>query len=301
MRRDLKELIHGIAENRMRFSILSNAVLINDDIAGFIAQTRRCDMVQVSLDGSSSGIHDLSRGKGSFTKAVLGIKTLQKHNINVSVRVTVNHNNVDDLDNIAFFLLEELGLDSFSTNSAILLGSCRLNPEHIMLSIQEQQKAMEKMAALADKYKGRISASAGPLAEVRYWNEMHKAYINNAPSFPDGGYLTGCRCTQSKITIRADGVIVPCSMLAHMELGRINQDSLADIWQNSPVLNQIRSRSAISLKEFEFCRGCVYIPYCTGNCPGLAYSITGQINHPSPDSCLKRFLDAGGEIPGKDL
>jgi len=130
---------------------------------------------------------------------------------------------------------------------------------------------------------------------------MHAAYINNAPAFSDGGYLTGCGCPQSKITIRSDGVIVPCSMLAHMELGRINQDVLADVWQNSPVLNQLRNRRSIALEGFEFCRKCPYIPYCTGNCPGLAYSLTGQVNHPSPDSCLKRFLDAGGQIQDKDL
>ena len=101
----------------------------------------------------------------------------------------------------------------------------------------------------------------------------------------------------AKSAVRADGAIVPCNMLAHIELGRINHDSLAEIWQNSPALNQLRNRHTIPLTEFEFCAGCSYIPYCTGNCPGLAYTLTGKVDHPSPDACLRRFLEEGGAIP----
>ncbi len=103
-------------------------------------------------------------------------------------------------------------------------------------------------------------------------------------------------CPNNKLAVRADGVIVPCNMLTHIELGRINQDSLSDVWQNHPTLNQMRQRSTIPLTDFEFCAGCPYIPYCTGNCPGLAYTLTGQIDHPSPDACLRRYLEDGGEI-----
>ena len=68
--------------------------------------------------------------------------------------------------------------------------------------------------------------------------------------------------------MRADGAIVPCSMLAHIELGRINHDSLPEVWQHSPALNSLRTRSTIPLNDFAFCAGCDYMPYCTGNCPG---------------------------------
>ena len=53
----------------------------------------------------------------------------------------------------------------------------------------------------------------------------------------------------------------------------------------------------ISLEEFEFCTGCSYIPYCTGNCPGMGFNLTGEVNHPSPDACLRKFLAEGGTLP----
>ena len=156
---------------------------------------------------------------------------------------------------------------------------------------------MATLLRLTVKYDGRISANAGPLADGHMWHQMEEARAQGAPAFPNRGCLTACGCPSSKIAVRADGAIVPCSMLAHSELGRINQDSLAEIWQHSPALNQLRSRHTIPLTGFEFCAGCSYIPYCTGNCPGLAYTITGRIDHPSPDACLRRFLEEGGTIP----
>jgi len=297
IRKDLPVLLESIVRNRMRFSLLSNGTLIDDGMAAFIARTGRCEHIQVSVDGSCAAVHDSCRGKGSFDDAIRGIRTLQRHRVNVAVRVTIHHHNVDDLENIAHFLLEELGLPGFGTNSAGYLGTCRLNADDVMLTIAERQLAMAALLRLTEKYPGRISASAGPLAEGRIWRRMEEARAQNAPAFPNRGRLTACGCPGSKIAVRADGVIVPCSMLAHSELGQINQDSLAEIWQHSPTLNKLRSRHTIPLSGFEFCAGCSYIPYCTGNCPGLAYTITGKVDHPSPDACLRRFLEEGGTIP----
>jgi SynChlorMet cassette radical SAM/SPASM protein ScmE len=297
IRKDLPALIDGIVKNRMRFSILSNGTLIDDEIAAHIADTGRCDYVQVSVDGSRPETHDACRGKGSFERAIKGIHTLQQYGASVTVRVTINRHNVYDLDNIARLLLEDLRLAGFGTNSAGYLGSCRLNAEDVLLSRDERLVAMEALLDLSKKYDGRISAMAGPLAEARIWYRMEKARSEGAPAFPLGGRLTGCGCPSSKIAVRADGVIVPCSMLSHIQLGRINHDSFDELWQLSPELNRLRRRHMIELTRFQFCSDCQYLPYCTGNCPGLAYNRTGMVDHPSPDSCLRRYLDDGGLLP----
>jgi SynChlorMet cassette radical SAM/SPASM protein ScmE len=297
IREDLPELLEGFVRNRMRFSLLSNGGLIDDEIAAFIAGTGRCDYVQVSVDGSCPETHDAGRGKGSFEGAIRGIRTLQRNAVPVAVRVTIHRHNVHDLENTARLLLEDLGLEGFGTNAAGYLGSCRQNETEMLLSIEDRQMAMKTLARLSEKYNGRISALAGPLAEVSHWGRMEEARAMGAAPFEMGGHLTACGCPTNKISVRADGVYVPCSLLAHMELGRINLDSLEDIWRESAALNRLRSRHTIPLTDFEFCVGCDYIPYCTGNCPALAYSMTGEVDHPSPDACLRRFLNAGGKLP----
>jgi SynChlorMet cassette radical SAM/SPASM protein ScmE len=120
IRKDLPQLIEGICRNRMRFAILSNGTLIDDPIAAFLAETSRCDYVQVSIDGSGPETHDACRGKGSFEDALRGIRILQRHNVPVAVRVTIHRHNVYDLEAIAHLLLEDLGLGGFSTNSPVI-------------------------------------------------------------------------------------------------------------------------------------------------------------------------------------
>jgi SynChlorMet cassette radical SAM/SPASM protein ScmE len=296
-RKDLPELIEGIVRNRMRFNILSNGTLITDEMAAFLASTGRCDGVQISIDGSVPTTHDACRGEGNFVKAMEGIKCLLNNNVPVSVRVTIHKKNVNDLHNIAKLLLEEVGIPSFSTNSAAHMGLCRENAEQVQLTAEERSLAMEALLHLEKKYNGRIGATAGPLAEGRDWLEMEKACQQKIESMPGRGHLSGCNGPMEKLAVRADGVMVPCGQMSHVELGRINIDDLQEIWQEHPELEKLRGRHNIPLSDFEFCQGCDYIAYCTGNCPALAYTILGKENHPSPDACLKRFLEAGGRLP----
>jgi Fe-coproporphyrin III synthase len=294
IREDLPELLEGIVRNRMRFSILSNGTLIDEDIAAFIASTGRCNYVQVSVDGSTSEVHDSCRGKGSFVGAMRGIRVLQQCDLPVEVRVTIHHQNVYDLENIAHMLLEDLGLKRFSTNSSGFLGTCRLNQEDVLLSPSDRITAMKTLLQLREKYKGKISAAAGPLAEALEWGKMEMARKSGNPADLNGGHLIACGCTRSRIAVRSDGIITPCPLLSHIELGRINHDPLAEVWQGSPELSALRHRESLSLMEFEFCRECPYTPYCTGNCPSMAYSLTGQLDHPSPDACLLHFIKEAG-------
>jgi len=300
-RQDLPELIEGIIKNRMRFTILSNGTLITNEMAAFLASTHRCDGVQVSIDGSNPVTHDAFRGEGSFSRAMEGIEHLRRHRVSVRVRVTIHRENVHDLEGVARLLLEDLGLPSFSTNSASFMGLCRRNTQEVQLTVSERSLAMETLLKLSQKYNGRISAMAGPLAEARNWLTMERARRERRESLPGGGYLTACGGLVHKMAVRADGVMVPCNQLSHIELGHISEHNLREIWQNHPQLGRLRDRCTTPLADFEFCKGCNYIPYCTGSCPALASTILGKENHPSPDACLKRFLEEGGRLPDESV
>lgn len=297
IREDFKELVEGIVHNRMRFSILSNGTLITDEIAAFLRSTGRCNSVQVSIDGSVETTHDAFRGKGNFHKALSGLKHLMKHNLPATVRVTIHRKNVRDLDDVAKLLLEEIGLPDFSTNSASHLGLCRQNADQVQLTAEERTLAMETLLRLHQKYNGRISAQAGPLAEARGWLKMIEAQKEGVERLPNRGYLTGCGGFMSKMAVRADGVMLPCNLIPGMELGRINRDNLQDVWQNHPELNRFRNRRSIPLSDFEYCRDCDYMNYCTGSCPALAFTLLNDPYQPSPDACLRRFLEGGGRLP----
>jgi len=301
IRKDLNGLIDGIVKNRMRFSLLSNGSLITDQAAAFIAATGRCDSVQISIDGSCPETHDSLRGEGSFEGAVRGIDILRKHDVPVIVRTTIHRYNLHDLEALAHFLLDELQLEDFSTNYASFMGLCRYRADEISPDTRERTRAMRILRDLNRKYNGRITGTAGPVAESTAWREMMLASRRRDREVPGGGRLSGCSGVMSRLAVRADGMMVPCSQLSHIELGRICERDLKDVWLNHPALERLRRRSDISLKEFEFCRDCEFIDFCTGNCPALAYTLTGEENHPSPDACLKRFLEDGGSLPDEDV
>lgn len=298
IREDIKVIIDGIVKNRMRFSILSNGTLITDDISRFLADTRRCNYVQVSIDGSVPETHDIMRGEGSFAKAVRGLKLLLKNKIDAKVRVTIHKYNYNRLEEVAKLLLEDIGLSSFSTNSASHMGLCKKNMGLTQLTAAEFSFAMEDLIRLNKKYKNRISGQAGPFASALQWLKMGKARKTGDSSI-EGGFLRSCGGAFSKLAVRSDGMIVPCIQIGHIELGRINKVKLKEVWTNHPELKNLRSRKNIPLTQFSYCRDCEYVKFCYGGCPATAYTFTEKTNSPSPaiDSCLRRFLEAGGKLP----
>ena len=300
-RSDLKAIISGIVTNRMRFSILTNGTLIDNEMAAFLASTHRCHSIQVSIDGAEDITHDAFRGKGNFARAVEGIRILQKHDLPATVRVTIHRKNVHELTAVAKLLLDEIGLPAFSTNSASHMGLCRKNADQTQLTAAEHSLAIETLLELIDIYPGRINATAGPLADGLTWMEMETARLNHQHPMVGRGFLTGCSGPRQTLAVRADGVFVPCQQLGHIALGRINEDDLVQVWQQHPELQVLRDRHRIPLDRFDFCRGCAYIPYCTGNCPATAYTIAGHANHPSPDACLRLFMERGGHLPKRLL
>jgi SynChlorMet cassette radical SAM/SPASM protein ScmE len=196
VRSDIRDILDGIVRNRMRYTVLSNGTLITDDLAAYLASTRRCDAVQVSIDGSSPAVHDSCLGKGTFAKAVEGIRLLQKHGVPVAVRVTIHKDNVTDLENIARLLLEDLKLPAFSTNSASSLGLCVKN-NGVQLDVDDRSRAMATLVRLNAKCDGRIRALAGPLADAYLWQAMVQACRDNLGPLPGKGHLTACNCPKN--------------------------------------------------------------------------------------------------------
>ncbi|MFH1490339.1 MAG: SynChlorMet cassette radical SAM/SPASM protein ScmE [Pseudomonadota bacterium] len=302
IRPDLWDLIDAMIDNRMRYSILTNGTLITEKTIDEISKGRRLDRlnsVQVSIDGSCAAVHDQSRGKGSFEKAVRGLRLLFEAGLPVTSRVTVNQTNVDDLDNIARFLLDDIGIPGFSTNDAMPMGAGCFHQDSIVLEPGQQVAAMKSLSRLSEKYKGRITATAGPLAIWRSYREMEHAMASGEKSTRwVMGVLSACGCVFNKLAVHHDGVITPCNMLSGLELGRINEDSIREIWTGHPILKALKERRSIPMERVPGCEDCRWAPFCNGSCPGLAYEMTGDFNRANPHDCYRLFLAATGGKKG---
>lgn len=292
-RQDLFELIDGIIANKMRYSILSNGTLIDEKlITKFEVGKRRLrlDSIQISIDGSCAEVHDQSRPK-SFQRAIRSLRLLKDRGFPVTVRVTINRHNLNDLENIAHLLLEEIGLSSFSTNETMPIGSGCQNAEEVSLTAADQQQAIQIIGHLLERYPGRLQAQAGPQAKRKMYAEMeHARKTSEKANDWTMGYLTACGCVFARIDILHNGDIVPCCMLPELVLGNITKHSLAEIWQKHPTMETLRHRRVIPMVEVVGCEGCEWIDFCNGSCPGLAHQLTGDFNRANPEDCYRKYL-----------
>ncbi len=293
IRKDLFEIIDSVIDNKMRYKILSNGTLIDEKtISEFFKGKRRqrLDSIQISVDGSRPDIHDKSRPPRSFEKAIGALRLLKKHGFPVTVRVTINRHNVNDLENIAELLIDDVGLSGFSTNEADYMGSARCNGQDIILSIEERKKAMVTLVSIDERYGGRISAQAGPLTRARMMREISERLERGETSMKGRGTFCSCGGVFNKMAVLHDGTYVPCNMLPTLVMGKMGEVSLKEVWQAHPNINIVRERRKIPITEAEECRGCLYAGFCTGGCPGTVMSKTGMLNSIDPLVCYKKYL-----------
>jgi SynChlorMet cassette radical SAM/SPASM protein ScmE len=296
-RPDLWALIDRAIENRMRYSLLSNGTLVDADVVARLQERRtRLDSIQVSIDGSCAEIHDASRGRGSFDKALRGLRLLKQAGLPVTSRVTINRHNADDLDRIAELLLDDVGLRSFGTNDAIEMGSCR-QADSIRLPPELERAAMLALARLDRRYPGRVIAMAGPLARWRMFHAMERTRIAGGEPTPLMGRLTACGCIFDKLAVNHDGTITPCNMLATMVMGRIGETPIRNIWRSHPHLRALRERRQIPMDDVAECKGCEWTAFCNGSCPAVQFGLTGSLRRPDPADCYRRFVAEVGHVP----
>jgi SynChlorMet cassette radical SAM/SPASM protein ScmE len=292
-RPDLFELIDGVIANRMRYNILSNGTLIDERMLARFEEGKRrlrLDYIQISIDGSCAEVHNQSR-PGSFDRALRGLRLLKEAGFPVMVRTTINRHNLHDLEKIAHLLLDEIGLASFATNEADLIGAGCQNQGQIALTAAEVQEAMETLARLGERYPGRLSAQAGPQAKRQMYAEMeHARRTGEKAARWTMGYLSSCGGMFSKIDVLHDGTIVPCHILHGLGLGNVKSDSLGEIWRAHPTLRALRERRTIPMDQVPGCEDCEWAPYCNGGCPGVPYELTGDFNRASVQDCYRRFL-----------
>jgi len=288
-RPDFFKLVDGVIENRMRYSILSNGTLVTErTLAEFEKGKRRqrLDSIQISIDGSSAKVHDQSR-PNSFSRAIRGLQLLKGAGFPLTVRITINRFNYTDLENTARLLLEEIGLDGFSTNEAYPCGATNRYEDGIMLTVDQRREVMNTLTRLNEKYHDRISASAGPLALVQEECLIHESREKGLRELPGRGYLTACGGVFDKLALLHDGTIVPCHVISDLNLGNILTDDIREIWLHHPLMQAMRQRRENSLDAIEPCSTCDYKGFCTGGCPGGALFLNHDFNTRNPMDCYR--------------
>lgn len=251
-------------ERALYYDILTNGSLFDDSLISVVSRLKKLRRVQLSLEGSTPGINDRIRGKGSFQKTISAIRKLKDASLTVSIMTTVSRINKEDVVPL-IELLERERVDTFSLERFIPEGQGKHIADEV-LSPEEIRRVFESVYEVGKVHRPMRILMYRPLFCLLDCNDTSVGAI--------------CSVGNNALTIMPDGTILPCRRLPII-LGNILVDNLFKIWYDSPLLWEIRNPSNLKGK----CKSCGYIPICRG-CRAAAYAKTGDYLEEDPQ-CWK--------------
>ncbi|MCM8766869.1 MAG: radical SAM protein [Candidatus Omnitrophica bacterium] len=289
-------------EAGLYMSINTNGTLITKEIAEKLKEIGFA-YYGVSLDGANN-VHDEFRGvKGSFERALNGIKNLIEvgEGDKVCISFTVARENAIVKNQIPEMikLRDELGIRKVVLYNYIPCGRGDFNND---LTCEEREKLFELF--YEDLSKGRESLLSTAPQFGRYCKQMYELGIGEYAvigHFTSGNtrklknlveLIGGCGAGRAYISIQPDGSITPCVFMPKVYIGsmkkdgEINKENLIEIWEKSEVLNLIRDR--LNHPENHGCKG-KYFSVC-GGCVARSYAYFGNFTFPDPGCILNKKI-----------
>ncbi len=250
-----------------RFTITTNAMLLNDEIIDFF--NKEMYNVVVSIDGRRS-VHDCVRktasGKGSFDTAIknaLRFKQLRKGQY--YIRGTYTALNKDFSQDVLF--LNDLGFDQLSIEPVVL-------PENHRLAIKKED--IEQLKAEYDKL---AEAYVERRKGEKWFNFFHFMLdIYNGPC--ESKRLVGCGAGNDYVAVAPNGNIYPCHQFDGEKDYVIG--NVLDGTFNTEIPKFFAENNLLKKDK---CRNCWAKYYCSGGCAANAIKYGGGINKPYELSC----------------
>lgn len=119
------EMLNGIKEIKIRKILLTNGILIDEQMADQLKDL--VQEVQISIDGIQS--HDEFRQqKGCFDKSMNAIKLLKQKGFTISVATMVHRKNINEFPKLEE-LLKKIGVDSWNLDVPSVTGSYQESPK----------------------------------------------------------------------------------------------------------------------------------------------------------------------------
>jgi MoaA/NifB/PqqE/SkfB family radical SAM enzyme len=101
-------ILDYISKRELTFTVLTNGILISDDISQKLKEYKNLINIQISLDGFKKETHALTRGN-TFDSVMRGIKNIIKHKLPFSLAPTIHNRNLDEIYDIAEFAFSNEG------------------------------------------------------------------------------------------------------------------------------------------------------------------------------------------------
>lgn len=234
----VKDFLLKCGQYNFSVNLLSNLTLLTDDLIEIIVANPLIS-VQTSLYAMNPKIHDsITQRKGSFQKTINAIEKLHERNVPLQINCPIMKQNRDcykDVLNYAKAKNIEADAD-YSLygcyDKSLSNLACRLSTNDI------ESLVIEELNNETNRYKLEES-------------------VKNKKT---GDHDMICPVCKSSLCISNGGRIYPCEGWQSLTLGKLSETSLADIWENSQEIVQLRN---LKYLDFPKCRSCEAKKFCS--------------------------------------
>lgn len=255
---DIFQILDTLEEFGLKFTIGTNAVLVDEGCAGKLGEYRNLIYVQASIDGMSCEVHSLTRGP-TWNQTMQGILNLAKFNLPFALAPTLHQGNLHEMPAMARFAYSHGGF--FAPNhlrkfpQAHRVDSIQLRPASL------RQCILETFGGTAGECQCR-SLPAGLKEE-------------NSSEIVERRCRYVCGNAGYTIDVGWNGDVYPCHLLkdADFILGNILREEIPLIMERGKG-----GKSRVRSYEIEKCRECPFVGTCGGGCRASAYYTRGTFS-----------------------
>jgi len=278
MRKDLPELAQYAVDRGLRVVISTNGTLITKKLARTFGKIG-LSYIGVSLDGLRE-VHDRFRGvKGSFDKALRGIRNARDAGIKVGIRFTVSRNNwreipgvfdlieKENIPRVCFYHLVYSGRGSALIEEDLTREETRQLVDLIMDRTKDLfDRGLEKEVLTVDNH------ADGPYVYLRLLREDPKraAEVLELLKMNEGnssGHGIGC--------VSWDGEVHADQFWRIHSFGNVKERPFSEIWLDGTIdlLAKMKDKKPHVKGR---CAACRWLDVCGGNFRARAEAVTGD-------------------------
>ncbi len=286
IRRDIFDIAQEMKKAGIMTYLSSNGMYINEKNAQKIVDT--FNYIGISIDGTQE-IHDYFRGqKGSYNKAIEGIKHIQNAGGNAGIRFTLTKETKDSFYDM-FELAEKLNVNKIYISHLVYSGR-GLDNLKIDISKEERREYVEFIIDKAFEYyrdEKDMDVVTGNMEmdSVLLLKRFEKEYPEHVENLTKklkawGGNSAGNRLGN----MDWEGNVKPDPFFPEY-IGNYLETSFEDVWsgKSNSTLQKLREKPrAISGK----CENCKYLDICNGGSRSRAFAIHGDLWAEDPSCYL---------------
>jgi radical SAM protein with 4Fe4S-binding SPASM domain len=277
-RDDLVDIVKRASSKGLRTTLGTNGTLIDQTTAKKLREAGVM-AVAISVDGADAQTHDSFRGiSGTFQQTMKGIAACRSAGLPFQLNTVIRKENLPQLED-SLRLAIDCGANAVEFFDLVAAGRAKQECKSQILDPPERQRVMEWLAQSQRDCPIIIRVPACPmyplLLQQKHVQPKHfpAEMLHRIPY-----YRRGCAAgmPMGYVLVRANGEVNPC-MVFQINLGSVREQGIASIWENSPVLAELRKKDSLKGR----CGDCAYKVTCSG-CRGRAYEETGDMMATDP-------------------